>query len=82
MSVPVGRKPLAVAQSRDPKSIRFCPAEWAAIAEAALLRGLEPSAFARDLCLMGLQVIETPALMEAYVRGLAVTRANGHSISA
>ena len=76
------RKPLAHAESRDPKSIRFCPAEWSAITLAAQARGIEPSAFARDLSLMALMIVETPALMEAHLKTLSVLRPHGLSISA
>ena len=75
------RKPLAHAESRDPKSIRFCPAEWAAITDAARARGIEPSAFTRDLSLMALMIVQTPILMEAHLKTLSVLRPNGLSIS-
>jgi hypothetical protein len=75
------RRPLAHAESRDPKSIRYCPAEWDAITLAAHARGIEPSAFARDLSLMALMV-ETPALMEAHLKTLSVLRPSGQSIPA
>ena len=76
------RKPLAHAESRDPKSVRYSPSEWAAIVEAAKLRGLEPSALARDLSPMGLMIVSTPALMEAHMRTLTVLRPIGLSIPA
>jgi len=76
------RKPLAHAESRDPKSVRYSPSEWAAIVEAARARGLEPSAFARDLSMMALMIVSTPALMEAHMRTVAVLRPMGLSISA
>ena len=75
------RKPLAHAESRDPKSVRYSPSEWAAIVEAARARGLEPSAFARDLSMMALMIVSTPMLMEAHMRTLTVLRPNGLSIS-
>lgn len=81
-SPPSRKPPQKVLESRDPKSVRYTPTEWAAITEAARLRDADPAAFARDLSLMGLQVIETPALMEAYVKHLAVFRANGVAASA
>ena len=68
------RKPLAHAESREPWTIRFAACERAAITEAAHHRGLDPSSFARDLSLMGLQLISHPVLMEAYVRETAVLR--------
>ena len=68
------RPPVKMMESREPRSIRFCASEWAAIVEASRQRGIEPSTLARDLCLMGLTITQTPALMEAYVRGLAVLR--------
>lgn len=75
------RKPLAAAESRDPKSIRYSPAEWAAFVEAARLRAKEPSALVRDCSFMGLMVLENTALMEAYLQHLAVFRTThgGHS---
>lgn len=76
------RKPPVAMESRDPKSIRYCPAEWAAITEAARARGMEPSAFARDLSMMALMIVSTPALMEAHLKTLSVLRPNGQSISA
>ena len=76
------RRPLAHAESRDPKSIRYCPAEWAAITEAAQQRGIEPSAFARDLSLMALMIVQTPALMEVHLKQLSVLRPKGLSIPA
>jgi len=65
------RKPLAFAASRDAKSIRYAPAEWRVFVEAALLRDVEPSTLARECSLIGLNVLSTPALMEAYVRLLS-----------
>ena len=75
MTAPL-RKPLAVAESRDAHSIRYAPSEWAAFVEAAMLRDEEPSKFVRDCSLMGLMVLESPFLMEAYLKHLAVTRQN------
>jgi hypothetical protein len=77
------RKPLAPPmESRDPKSIRYNPSEWAALSEAARQRGLEVSAFVRDLSMMALMIVSTPGLMEAHLRALAVLRGPGHGISA
>jgi hypothetical protein len=69
-------------ESREPKSIRFNPTEWAALAEAARLRGLDPSSFVRDLSMMALMIVSTPGLMEAHIRAMAVLRGPGQSISA
>jgi hypothetical protein len=53
-------------ESRDPHSIRFSDTEWGAIAEAARARGVEPSRFARKLCLIGLTVARTQESLEAH----------------
>ena len=72
------RKPLAFAESRDAKSIRYAPAEWQVFVEAALLRDVEPSTLVRECSLIGLNVLSTRTLMEAYVRVLSgVQRAEG-----
>ena len=65
------RKPLAFAESRDAKSIRYAPGEWRMFVEAGLLRDVEPSTLARECSLIGINVLSTPALMEAYVRVLS-----------
>ena len=70
------RKPLATMESKEPWTIRYAPCERAAITHAAIARGLEPSAFAREVSLIGLNVISTPDLMEAYLRTSAVLRAS------
>lgn len=70
------RKPLASMESKEPWTIRFSPCERAAITEAAIARGLDPSAFAREVSLIGLNVICTPDLIEAYLRTSAVLRAS------
>lgn len=75
------RRPLAAMESRDPKSIRFNPTEWAALTEAARQRGIEPSSFVRDLSMMALMIVSTPGLMEAHLRAMSVVRGNGHRIS-
>lgn len=49
------RKPLAPMESRDPKSIRFTPTEWAAISDAARERGLEPAVFVRMLTMYAME---------------------------
>ena len=66
------RKPLAAMESREPRSIRFSPAEWAAVTHAARARGTEPSALVRDLTMMALMIVSTPSLMEAHIRALTV----------
>lgn len=77
---PLERKPLASMESKEPWTIRYAPCERAAITHAALARGIDPSAFAREVSLIGLNVISTPDLMEAYLRTSAVLRAsNGAS---
>lgn len=62
------RKPLARMESRDPKSIRFSPSEWAAVVEAARVRGLEPSRYARQCCLTGLSMDLARETWEAHSR--------------
>ena len=59
---------LGAMESREPRTIRYAPAEWAVFVEAAHLRGVEPSALARECSLIGVNVICTRALLEAYVR--------------
>lgn len=65
MSLPV--KPPVKMESRDPHSIRFSPTEWEQITAAALARGIEPSRFARRLCLTGLSMLRAQAAMEGHV---------------
>jgi len=57
--------PAGPPQSRIPKSIRFTPDEWDKIDQAARARHLEPSRFARMLCLMALKVTEAQREAEA-----------------
>ncbi len=61
----LARKPPAKMESREPHSIRFSDTEWGAVADEARRRGIEPSRFARKLCLMGLTMARTQAAMEA-----------------
>lgn len=75
------RKPLASMEARDPRSIRFCASEWNAVTEAARARGIEPAAFARDLCLMALMIVQSPTLMEAHLRSLSVIRAGSQAFT-
>jgi hypothetical protein len=42
-------------ESREPKSIRFTPTEWAAISDAARERALEPAVFVRLLTMYALE---------------------------
>jgi len=72
---PLDRKPLAAMQSLQGWTIRYAPCERAAITDAARARGFDPSSYARDLSLMGLTLVESPTLMEAYIRETAVLRA-------
>lgn len=58
-------KPPMKVESRDPKSIRYTPTEWAAIEAAARARGVEPSRFARKLSLMGLSMVHAQEVLEA-----------------
>ena len=74
-------KPLSSTEARDPHSLRFCASEWNAIVVAAQARGLEPSAFARDCCMMGLMICESRVLMEAHLKTLSVLRADAHGLS-
>lgn len=55
----------AIPQTREPKSIRFTPTEWALIEEEARARGIEPSRFCRQLSLTGLSMLRAQAAMEA-----------------
>lgn len=55
-------------QSRDPKSIRYSPSEWAAICSMAEAHGIEPSRWARHLSLIGLKIVDALDGMEAYSR--------------
>lgn len=70
------RKPLASLQSKEVWSIRFAACEREAITAAAQQRGLDPSTFAHDLSLMGLNLLSSPVLMESYIRETAVLRAS------
>lgn len=74
MPSPLERRPLASMESREPRSIRFGSSEWGALVTAARARGLEPAAFVRDLALMALMIVDTPHLMEAHLKNLAVLR--------
>ena len=65
------KKPLAFAESRDAKSIRYSPSEWQMFMESARARDTDPSTLARECSLIGINVLCTPALMEAYVRVLS-----------
>jgi len=76
------KPPQMMMESREPRSIRFGPAEWAAITEAARARGTEPSALVRDLCMMALMIVSHPTLMEAHIKASAVLHQNGHHPSA
>lgn len=69
------RKPLAFAESRDAKSIRYSPSEWAVFVEQARVRDTDPSTLARECSLIGINVLSTPALMEAFVRHSVGARA-------
>jgi hypothetical protein len=59
------RKPLAPMESREPKSIRFTPTEWAAIADAARDRALEPAVFVRLLTMYALEDVTRVARVPA-----------------
>jgi hypothetical protein len=77
-----------VMESRSPRSIRYSDPEWQPFVESGLLRDIEPSTLARDCSFIGLTVLLTPALMEAFVRVTAsvapskrvipASHANGH----
>lgn len=62
------RRPPVAMESREPRSIRFEPSTWLVIAALAKDRGMEPSAFARECCCMGLMLLRDPELLEAYTR--------------
>jgi hypothetical protein len=68
MTETVPRRPLATMESREPRSIRFCPQDWQRLSVAARERGVEASALARDCCLMGLSILLDPVLLEEHVR--------------
>jgi hypothetical protein len=59
------RRPPVKMESREPKSIRFTPSEWAALCEAARIRGFEPAVFVRMLTLYALSIASAPAFPEA-----------------
>jgi hypothetical protein len=67
----VVKKPLAFAESRIAKSIRYSDAEWAVFTEGGRVRDIDASTFARECSLIGANVISIPALMEVYVRVLS-----------
>ena len=69
-AIPPSKPPTAVLtpETREPHSIRFSPTEWRAIEEAALARAIEPSRFARSLCLTGLRMLDAHATLEAHTR--------------
>lgn len=60
------RRPLA--ESREPRSIRFTPTEWRAFTVAAIARGLEVSAFVRECAIAGRHFIEADEAMRALKR--------------
>jgi hypothetical protein len=75
------RRPLAPMESREPKSIRFTPTEWATIADEARARGLEPAVFVRMLTMFALEDVTRSSRVEASLgmppqnlRGSARTR--------
>lgn len=59
------RKPPVLMESRDPRSIRFTPSEWAAIADEARRRLLEPSVFVRVLTMYALEDVTRATRVEA-----------------
>ena len=66
MPTPPSRQlPAPTMESREPKSIRFTGAEWAAVCEAARSRALEPAVFARLLVMYALSIVQAPVLAEA-----------------
>lgn len=68
------RKPTAPPmESREPKSIRFTPTEWEALADGARQRGLEPAVFARMLTMYALIIVQAPTFAEAsaWIAGLS-----------
>lgn len=67
------RKPLAAAESRDAKSVRYAPSEWQLFVTGAILRDSDPSKLARECSLIGITVLNTPPLLEAYCRLLSAT---------
>lgn len=80
MTQPNGHKPPAPPmESRQARSIRFTPAEWAAICDGARQRMLEPSVFVRVLTMYALSIAQAPTLAEAAAwmpgYGREVTRA-------
>lgn len=72
------KKPLAAMESKDSHNIRFTESSWMLIEQTARERGLEPSAWARDLCLMMLTIVMDPELMEAHVKALSAARLRHH----
>lgn len=70
------RKPLQPAgpQSRAPRSVRASDAEWQPFEIAGRSRDMEASTLFRECAFIGLMVLETPALMEAYARTVTALR--------
>ena len=77
----ISGKPLSSTEARDPHSLRFTGGEWNALVVAAQMRGVEPSAFARDCCMLGLMICESRVLMEAHLKTLSVIRADAQNLS-
>lgn len=59
------RRPPTPMQSREAHSIRYTPAEWAALCDEARYRGLEPAVFVRLLTMYALSIAQAPAMREA-----------------
>lgn len=68
------RKPPVRLESTEPHSIRFTPSQWAAITQAALRRGEEPSRYVRRLTMYALSIVQAQAVAEEHG---AITRAAG-----
>lgn len=76
----IERKPLAPAQSRVPKSIRFTPHEWGAFTDASISRGRSDiSAFVRECAIAGLGFIAAQEAMQSHSGMTAVTRRVGRA---
>lgn len=74
------RKPLAPAQSREPHTVRFTPAEWERITLEATLREIEPLKFVRRLALIALDDLTRAARVEASVGMPRTARRDAQSI--
>ena len=62
--IPASKPPVRM-ESREPKSIRFTPTEWAEVCEMARRRGEEPSRLVRKLAMYALRLAAAHDAAEA-----------------